>query len=385
MRVRINSYVAGSNGARHFKDGLVAAGVNAAILKKTNSRFRARSGDLIINYGDSRFNPNYPAGVNLLNPAAAIAVASNKREFFAHVTRHNDQQQAQVPLVPHTTSQADAQAWLDEGATVYARTVLSGHSGNGIVVVEPGGNLPRAQLYTKAITGARREYRVHVFNGQPILVQLKKRRNGFAELANASDTVRNLDGGWVFAVSDAHLSPAMHQAAVNAITSLGLDFGAVDIVAKGRKGQESEVYVLEVNTAPGQQGDTTTERYVNAVVAMSTGDIYAPYGEGEAPAIVDAVAPEPVAQAEAAPARRGRPRRQPVPDPQPTTITLGTSASQPNMNISLANGAFYFLEVGGEQTVGKYNLSSDEFNIIGEEVAVSHSDVTVLSRTQHIG
>ena len=366
-RVRINQYTVGSNGVANFKAGLVAAGVDAAILKRTNSRFRARSGDIIINYGDSQFNPSYPEGVTLLNKGTAISTASNKRSFFATINQWNESTpESSVPVCGNTTDSNQAQEWVDAGEVVYARTVLSGHSGNGIVVVNQGDVLPRAQLYTKGIVGSRREYRVHVFNGEPILVQLKKRRNGFTDLENSSDTVRNLNGGWVFAISNAAMSSAIRTAAVNAVAALGLDFGAVDIIAKGRRGNESEVYVLEINTAPGQQGDTTTERYVEAIQAVIEHRSYSPYVIEE----VEAVTQEPLR----------------VPDPvevPPTNVSEGI-ATQPNLNSSYANDEHYFLTYLGNRTVGCYEAPSQQFYLIGIDVPVSVSDISDAVRIAEI-
>jgi len=48
--------------------------------------------------------------------------------------------------------------------------------------------------------------------------------------------------------------------ALAAVSALGLDFGAVDIIYNEH---ENQYYVLEVNTAPGLEG-TTVEKYAEA-------------------------------------------------------------------------------------------------------------------------
>lgn len=50
--------------------------------------------------------------------------------------------------------------------------------------------------------------------------------------------------------------------AIKAVNALGLDFGAVDIVTEKNTGIP---YVLEVNTAPGNEG-TTTQKYVDSII-----------------------------------------------------------------------------------------------------------------------
>lgn len=285
-RIRLYSHNRGT-AINNFKDALNETlgeqiQGTAMLLRSEGSRFRPRQGDLIINYGSSSCPITAEGEHTLLNTAEAVGRATHKRTFFQQVARYNDTVGAelQVPLCDWTVSRDEAQAWRTEGSSVvYARTVLQGHSGEGIVVVTgTDGALPNAPLFTKGITGSRREYRIHVFNGEVILVQKKQRRNGYLENPDYSDEVRNLNGGWVFGVSTANPSSAVHRAAVNAVRAIGLDFGAVDIIATGRQGNESDVYVLEINTAPGQEGDTTTQRYVAAVGAALAGQPpFSPY------------------------------------------------------------------------------------------------------------
>ena len=57
------------------------------------------------------------------------------------------------------------------------------------------------------------------------------------------------------------ISDTLKEAAVKAVNSLGLDFGAVDIC----EDEEGNPYVFEVNTAPGIEG-TTVEKYHTAFI-----------------------------------------------------------------------------------------------------------------------
>jgi D-alanine-D-alanine ligase-like ATP-grasp enzyme len=63
--------------------------------------------------------------------------------------------------------------------------------------------------------------------------------------------VRSYENGWIFAREDVVRNPAAEAAAIAAVASLGLDFGAVDVILR-----EGKAYVLEVNTAPGIEGAT---------------------------------------------------------------------------------------------------------------------------------
>jgi hypothetical protein len=62
----------------------------------------------------------------------------------------------------------------------------------------------------------------------------------------------NYRNGFSFQLTPAEAVPeALREIASKAVESLGLDFGAVDVL----KGQDGALYVLEVNTAPGVEGE----------------------------------------------------------------------------------------------------------------------------------
>lgn len=234
-------------------------GVTPRMIKLENSIFRGRPADVIINYG----NRSAPAAIfgqaNVLNPQSSLNNAANK------LTALGLMQNAGVSVIPFTANRAVAQGWVANGDVVYSRATLNGHSGEGIDVHsrdEEGGvpELPRTPLYTKAITGQRREWRVHVFKGVITYVQVKRRANGYQDNSNYREDVRNHHTGWIYATENINPTDAVLRNAVNAVVALGLDFGAVDIIS-----QRSDAYVLEVNTAPGLTG-TTLEVFTRNVV-----------------------------------------------------------------------------------------------------------------------
>jgi glutathione synthase/RimK-type ligase-like ATP-grasp enzyme len=99
------------------------------------------------------------------------------------------------------------------------------------------------------------EYRVHVFDGASIRAGVKIPRAG----VSPHEWIRSWDGGWM--ISYEGVSNAHRNLAKKAVESLGLIFGAVDI---GRKADGSLI-VLEVNRAPGLEGNTINA-YANAIV-----------------------------------------------------------------------------------------------------------------------
>jgi glutathione synthase/RimK-type ligase-like ATP-grasp enzyme len=189
------------------------------------------------------------ANVNWINSPAAIMKASNKHTTFDILKEKG------ISHVPYTVSKKDAQAWLEAGKTVFARTV-SGQSGSGITIVHPEQTLPDMPLYTQYVK-KRKEFRAHVVAGKVIDVQQKKRRNG----SQADNWICNLANGWVFCHEGIVEPTGLRDLAVQSVACLGLDFGAVDIIWNEHYDQ---CFVLEVNTAPGLC-DSTCERYANAL------------------------------------------------------------------------------------------------------------------------
>jgi hypothetical protein len=167
---------------------------------------------------------------------------------------------AKVSHVPYTSSKETAQAWKDKGSVIFARTT-GGQSGSGITIVGEGHtpDLPDRPLYTLYVK-KKKEFRVHVFRGQVIDVQQKKRRNG----SDADSLIRSHDNGWIFAHEDVVEPTGLRELGVAAVSALGLDFGAVDIIWNEK---QNRCYVLEVNTAPGLT-DSTAEKYANALNSL---------------------------------------------------------------------------------------------------------------------
>lgn len=231
-RYRVRPYKQGSKSAK-----LLANALGGMVLKLKNSKFVKQADDLVVNWGGTNKNK------------------LEQYEVFSEFL---------VDSVFYTASKEEAQRALDGGTTVYARTKLNSMGGNGIVVVEPGEDLPDAKVYT-AKFAVKNEYRVHVAYGGVIKVQQKRRvhkdRRAEFGIEKINYNVRNLAGGWIFAVNDIDpYPPNLETQAVNAVDALGYDFGAVDIAVD----ENGNVCVFEVNTAPGLC-ETTAEAYASAI------------------------------------------------------------------------------------------------------------------------
>ncbi len=217
-------------------------------IKNEGSRFKGNEKRLVINWGASNV-PYEIAKCNILNHPQSVRKALNKLQAFQILSEG-------VDIPEWTESPQEASKWLAEGFTVVARTVVEGHGGEGIVLVENDQELPYAPLYTKYIPKTE-EYRVHVFKDEAFFIQRKARKKEVPD-EEVNWKIRNLAGGFIFANQDVQVANACKEEAVKAVKALGLDFGAVDIIWNKKR---DKYYVLEVNTAPGLGNQDTLEKY----------------------------------------------------------------------------------------------------------------------------
>lgn len=243
MSLKLFPYKAGSISAKRLARTL-------GILRVSPS-YNAKRSDTIINWGSST-PPHFRWMEQDLNKPHAIALASNKLETFKEF------RSSSFTHVPDwTTNPSEAQHWLDLGFKTYCRKLLSSHSGNGIIVCNDGDTLVSAPLYTLH-TKHKDEYRVHVFKGEAIDIQQKRKSFG---RSTTSSGIRNHTNGWVYTRDNCNPPSDLVNASIKAVELLGLDFGAVDI---GHRLRDNKFFVFEVNTAPGLEG-TTLQRYANAI------------------------------------------------------------------------------------------------------------------------
>jgi hypothetical protein len=246
----IYPYKAGSRSA-----SALSAALGGRVLKREGSKFVPGKYRKVINWGSST------CPWDCLNSEQDVTIAGNKLSFFNYLSNKED-----PPRVPQwTASREVAQGWLrgsNQHTTgfkcraVVARQSVTGHSGQGIVITEKGGEVPAAPLYVEYVPKDA-EYRIHVFNGEVIDVQRKVRdpekevvdwavrshSNGFIFTRNTGDGRRHADV----------CPPDVVLQAQKAMGVSGLCFGGVDVLWNEKRKQ---AYVLEINTACGLEGDT---------------------------------------------------------------------------------------------------------------------------------
>lgn len=164
-----------------------------------------------------------------------------------------------VPALVFTESQGVAKKWVAEGLTVVGRAFTNSQCGKGIKLLEPGQIVPELPVYT-VYKKKKREFRVNVFRGKLVRVTEKKLKNGWEK---GPSKIRNLENGYVFCNVDLSECPAgLVELAVKASAVVKSDFAGVDI---GYNEKSKELFVIEVNSAPGIEG-TTVQEYVNVIV-----------------------------------------------------------------------------------------------------------------------
>lgn len=246
MRIKLAPYKIGSQSAKVLARSL-------GILRVRDS-YVPKHRDFIINWGRSSLQTRYP--LQVLNHPEYVHIAANK------LLTYNTLDDANFEHIPEwTTNKSVAEGWVNADYRVYCRTQLTGHSGSGIVIADSNTPLVNAPLYTRSVK-SKYEYRIHVFKGEVLDVQQKKKRLDWE--GTSIYGIRNASNGWVYAREGVECNSMVTNAAVEAVDIIGLDFGAVDIAYNQH---EDKCYVFEINTAPGLEG-TTLEKYTNAIRSL---------------------------------------------------------------------------------------------------------------------
>lgn len=245
-RYRVIPYRAGSRSATALSRELGGL----CLRLNGNSRYRPRANDKIINWG----NTDPPFRQQILN--RNVREASNKRNFL-----HCMREAGLENIIPQFwTDRADIPAEIFErDGKVVCRTVLAGHSGEGIIIANTAEELVDAPLYTKYIK-KQDEYRIHVGlrDGEPIVISMQRKARREAH-DNPNWQVRNHANGFVYVRGDVNPPERVIEAAKRCLQASGLDFGAVDVIYNQH---QARAYVLEINTAPGLEGQTVVD-YAN--------------------------------------------------------------------------------------------------------------------------
>jgi len=256
MRFKVYPYKQGSRSAK-----MLAVALGGKVLKRINSKFVPKAGDVVINWGSSNVPDFGPATV--LN--RYVDVAQCKLSTFKALSA------AGVHIPQFTESKEVVQ--VANHWPIVCRTNLKGHSGDGIVIANNASELVDAPLYTKYIK-KKDEYRVHIIRSpdpdpdvtqfKAFFIQRKAKKSG---VTNPNWKVRNLAGGFSFKEVNYNDVPTCVIAeAYKAMYALNLDFGGVDVIYNEKT---DAAYVLEINTACGLE-ERTADKYAGVFYVEGT-------------------------------------------------------------------------------------------------------------------
>ena len=163
-----------------------------------------------------------------------------------------------VPSLEYTVSQQEAQSWASNGHVVVCRKLTHSSEGKGIVIAETPEQVCVAPVFTK-YKKKKKEFRVHVFKDKVVHVLEKRRKAGYD--GDADTKIRNTANGYVFCSENVEEPEGLRELALKASKVTQSDFKGVDV---GYNEKKNELFVIEVNSAPGIEG-TNVQRYVEVI------------------------------------------------------------------------------------------------------------------------
>ena len=163
-----------------------------------------------------------------------------------------------LPALEYTESITKAKEWAQTQAVV-CRKLTHASEGKGIVIAETPEAVVPAPVYT-LYRKKKKEFRVHIFKDQVVHV-LEKRRKASYE-GTADTKVRNTANGYVFCSENVVEPEGIRELALKASKVTQSDFKGVDI---GWNEKKQELFVIEVNSAPGIEG-SNVNRYVQTIL-----------------------------------------------------------------------------------------------------------------------
>lgn len=234
---------------------VLSKAIAGKVIKIENSRFRPKENKLVVNWGSTSLPREILEGCRILNHPEKVKLVSNKKTYFEAMS----QGEGCPRIPPFTTSNEVAKRWIEEDpkGTIFARTVLNGHSGEGIVKVKLKEDLEKiadGTLLVKYIP-KRREFRLHIAGDKVFCVQ-EKLQPIEKRVEEIDYQIRNVDNGFIFAKQDIQVPEDVIAQGLLAIKKSELDFGACDIIWNEFR---KEAFVLEINSAPGLEGSTVDD------------------------------------------------------------------------------------------------------------------------------
>jgi hypothetical protein len=261
-----------STGARELAEELLLGGTRARRTKGERLR-TLQNGDGVVCWGD---NFAVPAGLqiktlNNVEPLSKFAEA--QKLAIAAVPTVRVSRTKPVALVARPGVRPDYKGFtvgpLGEANVKQLIAQLQAHLQAPLPPGEPAetwlarrnnhvggidllGELREGEYYSKK-EDIVEEYRLHIFNGRSIRAGKKVKQATRPDGRTAPHAwIRSFDAGWNIVYDGFASTKEQRKLAASAVKALGLDFAAVDVA----KLSNGKLIVLEVNRAPGVEGNT---------------------------------------------------------------------------------------------------------------------------------
>lgn len=253
-RLRIYPYNSKSMSANKIRNS-----IQGALKIKRNTDFVPDARHVILNWGCSKV-PEWPSqgAAAVLNHPNHVAATRNKITCYGILSAHD------VPTMQWTADLDQAKEWADGTGVVFYQTPIA-YGGMGIQYIKGSSSdawddldIGEFSYFTKYIPN-KEEYRIHVFLGEVIDFARKRRKKSIPD-EKIDWKIRSHKRGWIFARQEETLPPGAADVAKKALDVCSLHFGAVDLL-----NADGNLHVVEINTAPGLRGQTTTDSYVEAI------------------------------------------------------------------------------------------------------------------------
>jgi hypothetical protein len=182
------------------------------------------------------------------------------------ITQYKYFQDNGINSLEFTTDHNVAKQWVRDGSTVFGRRLLNASCGKGIVVILPEASeddldsCPSCSVYTR-YKKKKREFRVHIYRDKVVAIVEKKLRKDWE--GGRCPLIRNLANGYVFTQTVTDLPEGIKELAIKAAQVSPSHFRGVDI---GYNEKKNDLFVIEVNSAPGIEG-SNINAYVNAITS----------------------------------------------------------------------------------------------------------------------
>ena len=222
----------------------------AAALQIPHGSRIENGGSFLIRWGSSLQPEMDDEFDRVINYAGGIMNATNKLESLCIL------QEEGLKVPPFSTN---PEALADEyGYPILGRKLRHARASDIQFCLQARDFRQPRDFYTAYIP-TNREYRVHVVGDEAVRVQAKYL--DFPE--QKKEWIRNYGTGYRFRNPRLRMHRRRLQDAIRAVSVLGLDFGAVDLIV----GDDNETYILEVNTAPSCS-PLTGAAYVNGIANL---------------------------------------------------------------------------------------------------------------------